>query len=227
MEHSLKAITKFGDFQPKAFIFDFDGTLADSMGAWEYVDRTFIERHNLPNNPEYNEKIVALGYDAGAEFVLKTFDIGMTKEEIVEEWKSMAQYGYENEILLKPYVVEYLNSVREQGFHMSIATSLQRNLLEPCLKRNGIIEYFDDLLICDELSSKGKCEPVVYYAAAESLNEDLSDCVVFEDISIAAKTARKAGAYTIGVRDDNNQEVFERLEAAANMCINSFKDLLV
>ncbi len=223
----MKAITKFEDFQPKAFIFDFDGTLADSMGAWDYVDRTFIERHNLPDNPEYNEKIVALGYDAGAEFVLQTFDIGMTKEEIIDEWKSLARHGYENEIVLKPYVVEYLDSVREQGFHMSVATSLQRNLLEPCLKRNGIIDYFDDLLICDELASQGKCEPAVYLAAAKSLHQDLSDCVVFEDISIAANTARKAGAYTIGVRDDNNQEVFERLEEAANMCIDSFKDLLV
>lgn len=222
----MKAITNFDGFVPKAFIFDFDGTLADSMCVWKYVDSTFLQRHNLPNLPEYNEKIVALGYDAGAEFVLQHFDMNMTKEEIVAEWKDLAKDGYENEVSLKPYARQYLEAVRSCGFHMAIATSLQRNLLEPCLKRNGVFDLFDDFLICDELASQGKFEPTVYLAAAKSLGENIKDCVVFEDISIGVKTAKQAGAYTIGVKDEYNRESFAKVQDAADMCIESFKELL-
>lgn len=223
----MKAITNFNGFQPKAFIFDFDGTLADSMHVWAYVDSTFLERHNLPDLPEYNEKIVALGYEAGAEFVLSHFDIGMTKDEVIEEWKDLARDGYETQVELKPYVMEYLTSLREQGFHMSIATSLQRNLLEVALKRNNAYGLFDDFLICDELASAGKLEPTVYLKAAESLGQDLKDCVVFEDISIGARTAKQAGAYVVGVEDNNNQEAADRLIAESDMYIRSYKELLI
>ena len=44
-----------------AAIFDFDGTLADSMGIWEEVDRRFLASRNIPYTDDLAREIPALG----------------------------------------------------------------------------------------------------------------------------------------------------------------------
>lgn len=223
----------FDGFTPRAFIFDFDGTLVDSLGLWVEVDRLFLERHGLPEDDEYNQLITALGFEAGAAWVVDHFDIGMTADEVVQEWIDLSQQFYEGTVELKPYVLEYLNAVRGQKFPMAIATSLQRKLLLAALKRNDIVDYFDELCICDELASAGKLEPTVFLEAARRLSKrfdmplELSDCVVFEDTALAAQTARKAGAFVIGMADENEVSTREELEATCDMVISSFGELMV
>ncbi|MDO5117603.1 MAG: HAD family phosphatase [Eggerthellaceae bacterium] len=223
--------TTFGGFAPKAFIFDFDGTLVDSLGLWVEVDRLFLERHGLPDDDEYNQLITALGFEAGAAWVVDHFDIGMTADEVVQEWIDLSQQFYEGDVELKPYVLEYLDAVRTQKFPIAIATSLQRKLLVAALNRNDVMHYFDELCICDELASAGKLEPTVFIEAARRLSErfdmplELSDCVVFEDTAIAAQTARDAGAFVIGMADENEVSTREELEATCDMVISSFSEL--
>ena len=228
----MAVLTTFNGFAPKAFIFDFDGTLADSLGLWVEVDRLFLEAHDLPDDEEYNQMIVALGFEAGAAWVVEHFDIGLTAGEIVQEWIDLSQQFYEGSVELKPYARDYLDAVRAEGFPIAIATSLQRKLLTSALVRNDIVGYFDALCICDELASAGKLEPTVFLEAARRLSErfdmplELSDCVVFEDTALAANTARKAGAFVIGVADENEVSTRAELEATCDMVISSFSELM-
>ena len=227
----MTARTTFDGFAPKAFIFDFDGTLVDSLGLWVEVDRLFLEKHNLPQDDEYNQLITALGFEAGAAWVVDHFDIGMTADEVVQEWIDLSQQFYEGSVELKPFVLDYIEAVRDLRFPMAIATSLQRKLLEAALKRNDVTHYFDELCICDELASAGKLEPTVFLEAARRLSErfgtpiTLSDCVVFEDTSIAARSARQAGAYVVGVADKNEITSRAELEETCDMVISSFGEL--
>ena len=132
---------------------------------------------------------------------------------------------------MKPFVLDYIEAVRNLRFPMAIATSLQRKLLEAALKRNDVTHYFDELCICDELASAGKLEPTVFLEAARRLSErfgtpiTLSDCVVFEDTSIAARSARQAGAYGVGVADENEITSRAELEETCDIVIGSFGEL--
>ena len=234
----MSARLNFNATEPKGFIFDFDGTLADSMGVWKYIDDEFMRRHNIEAVDEYKKLIVALGFEAGSKWVAKYFDLGICAEEIQQEWIDLAKASYEKYVVLNPGAIDYVKAVRAAGLPTSIATSLNIDLLKSALRANNAIDLFDGLVSCDECSSEGKLEPTVYLEAAKKMSAltnteiTLNDCVVFEDISLAASTAKKAGATVVGklnkiVEDvegfsDNNAS----LKEICHYTITSFIELI-
>ena len=212
--------------QVQAHIFDFDGTIADSMWVWERVDTQFLENHGLPYRPDYAEALAALGFEGSAEFFINEVGIDETPEEMIAQWQQMATHLYAEEVMLKPGVKEYLHELKEAGAPLAIATSLQRQMLEPALKNNGVFELFDAIHVCEEICSTGKSTPVVYEHTAASLGVELDACAVYEDVAIAARSAREGGAVVVGVRDDHPQQNRPELLKASHLFIDSFEELL-
>ena len=211
----------------QATIFDFDGTLADSMWVWDDVDHKFFERRNIPYSEEFAEMIAVLGFERGADYVVDYFGLNEAPEDIIEEWKSDAQEGYAAHVKLKDGASELLHALHAQGKPLAIATSLQRHLLEPCLRNNGVFDLFSTLVICDELQCKGKSTPEPYLEAAKRLEADITRCVIFEDVVAAAQSAKKSGAFVVGVYDPHKQQATEELKSVCDAFINSFDDVRI
>lgn len=209
-----------------AVIFDFDGTLADSMWVWDEVDRAFLAKRELPYSEEFAEMIAVLGFERGADFVVDHFCLDESPEDIIEEWKSLAEEGYANHVMLKPGAREYLEYCKAQGAPMAIATSLQRHLLEPALKNNGMLDMFDVICICDELQCGGKSNPTVYLEAASRFGVAADRCAIFEDVATAARSAKQTGAYVVGVYDEHKQQATDELLAIVDLFIMSYAELL-
>lgn len=209
-----------------AVIFDFDGTLADSMWVWDEVDRIFLAKRNIPYTDEFGEMIAVLGFELGAQFAIDHFQLDEDPNDIIEEWKSLAEEGYANHVKLKPQAKEYLDYCKSQGMPLAIATSLQRHLLEPALRNNGILDLFDAICICDELQCGGKSNPAVYLEAARQLNIAPEACAVFEDVATAAKSAKQSGAYVVGVYDEHKQQATDQLKATVDFFIEDYAQLL-
>ena len=112
-----------------AVIFDFDGTLADSMWVWDEVDRVFLAKRGIPFTDEFGEMIAVLGFELGADFAIEHFGLDESPESIIEEWKSLAEESYATHVMLKPGAFEYLRHCKEQGMPLAIATSLQLSLI--------------------------------------------------------------------------------------------------
>ena len=49
----LSQLVPHEPFDYPGVIFDFDGTIADSMHVWAWVDREFMSRHGLVEPPDY------------------------------------------------------------------------------------------------------------------------------------------------------------------------------
>lgn len=209
-----------------AVIFDFDGTLADSMWVWDDVDRAFLAKRGIPFTDEFGEMIAVLGFELGAQFAIEHFGLDESPEDIITEWKDAAREGYATRVLLKPGALEYLRHCKEQGMPLAIATSLQRHLLEPALANNGVLDMFDAICVCDELQCGGKSNPAVYLEAARQLGIPASQCAVFEDVVTAARSAKETGAYVVGVFDEHKQQATEELKAVVDLFIESYGELL-
>ena len=213
-------------FPLKAAIFDFDGTLGDSMWVWDEVDREFARRRNLEFGQEEAVTIASLGFEGTAAYLLEHFGLDETVEDLIAEWYSIAMDKYAHEVVLKPGAAEYLRNLKEQGVPMGVATSLRRTLLEPALKNNEVIDLFDAIVVCEEIGDQGKRTPAVYLETAKLMGVDLADCVVFEDVVAAAQSAKQGGAHVVGVVDNNKQQDFAALEEAVDFLISDFEDLL-
>lgn len=209
-----------------AVIFDFDGTLADSMWVWDEVDRVFLAKRNIPYTDEFGEMIAVLGFELGADFTIEHFGLDENPEDIIEEWKSLAEEGYATHVTLKPGALEYLRHCKEQEMPLAIATSLQRHLLEPALSNNGVLDLFDVICVCDELQCGGKSNPDVYLEAARQLGVSAERCAIFEDVATAARSAKETGAYVVGVYDEHKQQATDELKSVVDRFIMNYAELL-
>ena len=205
----------------KGAIFDLDGTILDSSNVWMKVDKDFFNEHNMDVPEDYLENISAMNIFDIAKYTINRFNLNYTINELVDKWNDMAKYEYEEKVLIKPFVKEYIMSLKSKGVKIGIATALDDFLFIPCLKRNGIYDLFDDHRSLSKMKN-GKDSPDIYLDVAKSLGVDPNECMVFEDIYKGCKSAKNAGFYVVGVNDRDNEHIKE----VANKYIYSFKELI-
>ena len=205
----------------KGAIFDLDGTILDSSRVWKKVDSDFFLEHNMSVPEDYLENISAMNIFDIAKYTINRFHFNYTINELVDKWNRMARKEYEENIVIKPYVKEYLLYLKGMGVKLGIATALDSFLYEPCLKRNGIFDLFDDHRSLSTMRN-GKDSPDIYLFVANKLGVDPKECMVFEDIYNACRSAKSAKFYVVGVNDYDNTHIIEYCDKY----IYSFKELI-
>jgi HAD superfamily hydrolase (TIGR01509 family) len=207
-------------------IFDFDGTLADSMGVWHWVDEEFLARRGLKAPDDYNRKLAELGFESSLRYVIDVFGLDDSPQQIKDEWNDLAYERYATSVHLKPGARSYLEHIKESSLaKMSIATTLTPTLLSVALENNGISDLFDACATGPEVTSD-KSSPDLYQLAARRMGVHDSNCLVFEDIVPGIRSARSVGMTAVGVRDDAGHQDYALLRQEADDAIESFEELL-
>ena len=164
----------------KGAIFDMDGTLLDSMSAWDGVGEKYLRRLGCEPKADFNDAIKDLSLRQAASYSKNEYDIALSVDEIVDGVNAMVEDFYRNEVQLKPGIAEFLRVLNERGVKMCIATASDRSLVEAAIQHCGIDKYFSEIFTCGSVGH-GKDEPHIYRQALESLGTEKHDTVVFED----------------------------------------------
>lgn len=209
----------------KYAIFDMDGTLMESMDAWKNIGREYLEAMNITVPNDLNEIIASMSVEESAEYFQSTFKINLSVEDIISGVKDLMEDKYRNNLILKPYVKEYLQKLKNENVNMCIATATPLKLANLALERNDILSYFDFVCSCDDVGV-GKNQPDIYYYAANKLGGTPTETVVYEDADFALITAKEAGFYTVGVYDDFFKEKIDNIKLISDVYIESFKELI-
>ncbi len=207
------------------FIFDLDGTLLDSLWVWREVDIISLKRrgHDVPE--DYAQAIAHLSFADAAKYTIERFQLSETPEALMDEWYTMAKAEYRDNVMLKPYVREFLEKVHAQGIPMAAATASEHTLITPTLKRLGVFDLFQNVTTIQEVT-RDKSFPDIYLLAAERLGVAPENCVVSEDILAGIQSAKSAGFYTIGVEEPFSLPNREKIKQTADRYIESFAELL-
>lgn len=209
----------------KYAVFDLDGTLFDSMWLWKQIDYDYLSKRGIQVPSDYMKCINHLSVMDTALYSIDRFNLKDSPEDLINEWLDMAKEAYCNKIMLKPYVVEFLDALKKENISMSVATSLSLELAIPALERNGILKYFDSVVNSEQVK-RGKGFPDIYLKAVSHTNYKPQDCVVFEDI-LKGVTGAKAGEFfVVGVFDEESAHDHNDIKKIADMFINSFEELL-
>ena len=209
----------------KACIFDFDGTLADSMWVWEEIARRFLEDRGLPPDEKLTGYLAVNGLAAGAQGLVVRYGLDEYPEALLADWIVFAGERYACDVALKPGARDFLESLHAAGVRISTATAQERGPLLAALERNGVSRLFDEIVVCSDACSTGKATPAVYLRASRLLGAAPSECAVFEDVAAAAEVARSAGFRVVGVADPGPQQDRARLERACDAFIEGFEGL--
>ena len=197
-------------------IFDMDGTLVDSMGYWEGLVGEYLAQLGVRDIPEdLPQRLMSMTMTQGAELLIDTFGLSDTVEEMVAEQHAIMADHYHHDIPLKPGVKAYLQSLQEQGVQMCVASATAEPLMEACLTRLGVRDYFSFILSCESIGVS-KERPDIYHLAAQRLRAKPCDIAVYEDALHAAKTAKRAGYYVVAVYDEQGKDRWEGTKRLAD-----------
>ena len=196
----------------KGAIFDFDGTLVDSMFIWDTIGEDYLRSLGKEPHEDLKETFMTLTLEEAAEYYRTHYGVTLSVKEIVDGVNTMVEGIYRTRVALKPGVADYLRLLKENGTRMCIATVTDRYLVEETLDRLGILQYFSEIFTCAEVGY-GKDKPIIYRKALEHLGTMKNETYVFEDSLFALKTAKADGFTTVGVYDrhENRQDNLKNL----------------
>lgn len=208
----------------KAFLFDMDGTLLDSMGCWENLADTYLRIRGLEPVEDIERVLGAMSMAESALWLKKNYELSEEPEHIISEILKMVEERYRVQAPLKPGVREFLEQCRMERIPMGVVTATPRRFAEPTLKRRGVLDYFRFVLDCEGFPG-GKQHPQVYEHASGLLGATPRECVVFEDAAYAQATAWKAGYYVVGVEDASERMPVEERLSCCHRFVYSFSEL--
>ena len=199
----------------KIFIFDFDGTLVDSMPSWSAKMLNILKRTNTPYPADVVRRITVLGDMGTAKYFRDELHVPLTIDEMLEMMDEYALPKYRDEIQLKDGVREYLAGLRAKGGRLCVLTASPHKMVDPCLTRLGIFDWFEHVWTCEDFG-KVKSDPTIYLDAAARLDAVPADAVFFDDNIGAVKTAASTGMCTVGVYDATGDGFIDEMRAAAD-----------
>lgn len=206
----------------KGAIFDFDGTLFDSMFVWENAGEVYLRSLGIEPQEKLAAKINTMSLQQSAEYIRGKYAVNFTVNEIIEGINRTVEQFYFNTVQPKPGVIAFLEQLKAGGVKMCIATASARYQIKAALKRCGMEAYFSEIFTCDGIGH-GKDEPFIFRKALEHLNTSRSDTVVFEDSYYAVKTA-KADGFIIAAVYDFYEKSQEELRALTDFFIEDYRN---
>ena len=180
------------------------------------------------NNIEYGEDIVKaitpLGYKGTAEYY-KTLGVSLSIEEMIEKMNAYAQKEYAENIQAKQNVIEALRALKKRGARLNVLTASPHAMLDPCLKRLGIFDLFENVWSCDDFLTT-KADPEIYKQAAKRIGDSVENIIFLDDNFNALRTAKSAGMRVFGVYDASSAEYTAEIKNLSERYVSDFSDLL-
>jgi len=208
----------------KTFLFDFDGTLVDSMPTFVSVMLRILDENDIAYTNDIVKIITPLGYKGTAEYFRK-LGLDMPTEEIVSLMNTYALDEYTHRINAKNNVIQTLKKLKEDNADLNILTASPHSMLDVCLKRLGIYDLFTNVWSCDDFNTT-KADPHIYKMAAEKIGKPIDEILFIDDNYNADKTAKLSGIKVCGVFDSSSEDYITEIKRVADYYIYDFSELL-
>ncbi|HEY9783800.1 MAG TPA: HAD-IA family hydrolase, partial [Candidatus Obscuribacterales bacterium] len=204
-----------------AVIFDMDGTLTDSeplhhqayqkvIAAWKAV---FTEA-------EYDQFTGATDM-AIAAYLIQKHNLPLSARDLIAAKEKEFVLIAREKSVLRPGVLQTLETIKDMGLRMAVASSAMLDGIHAVLDCLGIKHYFDVIASGEEVSNS-KPHPDVFLLAARRLGADPRRCLVFEDSRNGVLAAKAAKMRCIAVPCPSTAG---QNHGEADLKVDSFEDL--
>ncbi|WP_345210135.1 HAD family phosphatase [Mucilaginibacter gynuensis] len=182
----------------KAIIFDLNGTMINDMWyhtlAWEGIlnedlGGSFTREEVKQNMYGKNHELLVRMFGEG-HFTLEEMDrLSLEKEK-------RYQKAFLPELSLLPGLPEFLEKAYQKGIPMAIGSAAIPFNIDFVLDGLNIRKYIQVVVSADDVAIS-KPHPETFLKAAQLLNVEPADCLVFEDVPKGAEAAANAGMQAI------------------------------
>lgn len=208
----------------KGVIFDVDGTLFDSMGAWHDSGYNVLKSLGIDADKRIGDIFFSMTMDEVIDYIKENFSVNESRDFLKNGIHNQVEYAYRNEIELKPGVMRILDWMKDSKIPATIATSTDRFLIEIGLARLGIEDYFDEIYTATEVG-KGKNYPDIFQLAMDKMGTKPEETWLFEDGLYSMITAKAYGMPVVGVYDKVSHDDQDAIKQVADIYLEDLRDL--
>lgn len=199
-------------------IFDMDGLLIESEQLWQRTWYELAAEMGVTLGETFPQDVIGTGGARTREVIRRHYRVD-DPEPIMRACTERVHKLEERGVPLKPGVRTILAGLRAEGYRIAVASSSPLDMIERCLRLDGVAEYFDVMLSALSVPH-GKPAPDVFLTAAERLGVAPEACWVFEDSLSGVEAGWRSGARTIMIPD-----IIQPNERVKPMCWGIFRDL--
>lgn len=177
----------------KAFIFDCDGTLVDSMPLHYQAWVASLNHHAAPF--DFTEDYFYSKAGVREQDVVKLLNAQhgtAVDPDAVADYKAALFETLIPQVQQVRPVADLARSMHGK-IAMSVASGSEEHIVRGCLAANDLLHLFDDIIITPRLVARGKPAPDMFLLAAQRMGIAPEDCLVLEDGQSGIDAAIAAG----------------------------------
>ncbi|MBQ9782911.1 MAG: HAD family phosphatase [Clostridia bacterium] len=209
----------------RSYLFDFDGTLVDSMPTYVSVMRRVLEENGVPFRDELVKLITPFGYVGTAKYYVETLGVEKSEEELIAAMHRYAVEEYTYRVPPKEGLVETMRLLKERGDDLNILTASPHAALDPCLKRLGIYGLFTNIWSCEDFGTT-KSDPEIYRMVAKKIGVPIEEIIFVDDNYNADRTAKSAGMTVYGIFDESSREYEQEIRSVTDGYLRCLGELI-
>ncbi len=192
----------------KAFLFDLDGTLIDTM-PWHF--KTWQQILAELGSPLQGNELMKELYGSGAELMNRLVPGRIFTEEeamqIIDAKEERYRTLYGHNITMLEGAREFLEEALRMQIPMGIGTASNQANIDFALDHLNLRHYLTAIVGADDVK-RSKPFPDTWLKLAERLQTCPDNCIVFEDAPKGIEAAEKAGMKAIALTGHYNEQDF-------------------
>jgi beta-phosphoglucomutase family hydrolase len=197
----------------KAFIFDLNGTMINDMPYHTKAWQTLLN-DQLGGNFTW-EEVKKEMYGKNPEVLVRMFGTNRFTVDEMNDLSYKKEQKYQQEFLphlaLLPGLREFLEAAYQKGIPMAIGSAAIPFNIDFVLDNLDIRHYFKAIVSADDVVLS-KPHPETFLKAAQLLNAEPTNCVVFEDVPKGVEAAANAGMKAVVLTTTHIAQEFEHLD---------------
>ena len=192
----------------KTILFDFDGTLADTMQDLFLAWKRAFEDFEIEIKKEDYFPLEGMKLSEIAKTISKKYNLSADPLKILElkERYYLEKYSFS----LYPGVLNLISSLKNREVKIAIVSASPLEKLVKTAPEEFLSKF--DVIISGNDTREGKPSPEPYLMAMKKLNVLPSECIVVENAPLGIKSAKSAGAYCIAVTTTLGKEFLQEAD---------------
>ncbi len=207
----------------KGFIFDCDGTLLDSLDAWDDAEAPLFSQAG-PLTQEQEDEIHSAPIHRAAEIIHEKYGVGDSTEAVLAHLDGCLLPFYQSRVRALPGACELVRAIADDGIPAVVLSSSPRRYLEAGLAHVGILNCFAELVTTDEVGVS-KQDFTIYERALEVLGTDAGQTWAIDDAPYALAVMARFGLHTVGVENGCSTARRSQLHANAELVVGTLSDI--